>query len=87
MKDITSVYGHVTGLERPLEAIRNFGNGILLISETLEEPGASAVNELTRALLEQLQQIDDEYSTLFRLTHPNREHFVRERREGWTSAN
>lgn len=81
--DIPSVHGHVCNLERPLEAIRNFGNSLALISEALDEPGASAVNQITWALLDQLGQIDAEYSTLFRLTHPDRERFER---EGWPSS-
>ena len=39
MNDITSAYVHVVHMERPWEAIRNFGNSLALISETLEETG------------------------------------------------
>jgi hypothetical protein len=74
------VFCHVTNLERPLGSTRRFLDALALLSETLKEPEAGAVNEIVQATLERVAEIDKEYSTLFRLTHPSREHFER---EGW----
>jgi len=73
-------YRHVCRIERPLTHIRNFLDALALITETIEEPAASAVNVIVRAALDHVAEVDAEYATLFRLTHPDRERFER---EGW----
>jgi hypothetical protein len=74
------VFSHVCSIERPLAVIRNFLNALAMISETLDEPGASAVNQITWAMMDQVADLNAEHVTLFRLTHPGRERFER---EGW----
>jgi hypothetical protein len=78
MKDTT--FHHVCNLERPLAAARNFATGIALISETLDERGASSVQQISAAMIDAVAKIEAEYSTLFQLTHPDRDRFER---EGW----
>jgi hypothetical protein len=73
-----TTFGHVCRIERPLHSIRSFLDALALITETLDEPGASAVNVIVHATLDQVGEIDEEYSALFQLSHPNREHFERE---------
>jgi hypothetical protein len=41
---------HVNSIDRPLTGIRHFLDAIALISETMEEPAASAVNVIVQAL-------------------------------------
>jgi hypothetical protein len=53
---------------------------LALITETIEEPGASAMNEIIQAMLERVEEIDKEYAFLFRLHHPSREQFERDGR-------
>jgi hypothetical protein len=63
-----------------LGAIKRLGDALALITETIEEPGASATNEIVHTLLGHVAEIDKEYSFLFRLHHPSRDHFER---VGW----
>jgi hypothetical protein len=80
MDEKEATYAHVCKLERPLESIRNLGMSLALITETIEEPGASAMNEIIQAMLERVEEIDREYAFLFRLHHPSREQFKRDGR-------
>jgi IS5 family transposase len=41
---------HVNSIDRPLTGIRHFLDAIALISETMEEPAASAVNVIVQAV-------------------------------------
>jgi hypothetical protein len=67
-------------LEPPLTNIRRFLDALALISETLDEPGGSAVNVIVHAAIDHAAEVESEYVSLFRLTHPDRERFER---EGW----
>ena len=73
-------FHHVTNIERPLNSIRNFANALALISEALDEPGASVVQEIAWNIRGFVETIEGEYSALFRLSHPDRERFEREGR-------
>ena len=64
----------------PLGAVRRFADAVALITETIEEPGASAINEVVHTMLGHISLLDDLHSALFRLHHPNREQFER---DGW----
>jgi hypothetical protein len=71
MTDAT--YAHVISMERPLDAIRKLGVALALMTETIEEPGASAMNEIIHTLLSHVAELDGIHETLFRLHHPSRE--------------
>jgi len=77
-----TAFAHVGSIERPLCSIRNLATALALMSEALDEPGTSAVQQVTVALLDHVTKIEEEHSSLFRLTHPDRERFER---EGWPS--
>ena len=66
-------FGHVCNLERPLASIGNFTDALLLVSEALDEPGGSVVNELAWAIRSRVEELDAEHESLFKLTHPDRE--------------
>jgi hypothetical protein len=80
MDEKDATYAHVCKLDRPLASIRNLGMSLALITETIEEPGASAMNEIVLAMLERVEEIDKEYAFLFRLHHPSREQFEQDGR-------
>ena len=73
-------FRYVCSIERPLTSIRNFRNALALITETMDEPAGSAVNQITWAMLDQVAEVDAEFSTLFKLSPPDHERFER---EGW----
>jgi hypothetical protein len=75
-----NAYAHVCNIEKPLGRVQELGVGLLLIAETLEEPTAGAINAIVNTMLEQPEEIDKEFSYLFRFHHPNRDHFER---NGW----
>jgi len=74
------VFRHVGSIEPALTHIRNFLDALALISETMEEPAASAVNVIVHATLDHVTEADEAYVALFKLSHPDRERFER---EGW----
>jgi hypothetical protein len=78
-------YAYVCEMDYPLASIRRFGDALALITETIEEPGASAMNEIVYALLDRVKELDKIHEKLFRTHHPSRERFEREGREGWSS--
>jgi hypothetical protein len=67
-------------MERPLQSVCNFLDALALITETMDEPAASAVNTIVWAAIDQVGEIDEAYPTLFHLSHPNCDRFER---EGW----
>jgi len=73
-------YGHVCRMDYPRASIRNLATALALITETIEEVDASAMNAIIHTLLGHIGDLDGVYSTLFRLHHPSRERFER---EGW----
>jgi len=76
----SDVFRQVGRIEPSLTHIRKFLDALALISETMEEPAASAVNVIVHTTLEHVTEADDAYATLFKLSHPDRERFDR---EGW----
>jgi hypothetical protein len=68
-----ATYAYVNRMEQPLTAIKNFAP-LSRITESIEEPGASAI-EIIHAILEQVRQVDEVHALLFRAYHPNRERF------------
>jgi hypothetical protein len=75
-----TAFGHVCNIEHPLGAAQRLADALALITETIDEPEASAMNEIVHMVQAHLREIDKEYSCLFRLHHPNREQFER---DGW----
>jgi hypothetical protein len=73
-------FGHVCKIESPLGSAQHLVDALALITETIDEPGASAMNEIIHTVRANLREIDKEHSHLFRLHHPNREQFER---DGW----
>jgi hypothetical protein len=73
-------FGPVTALERPLHATRCLADALALITDTIEEPAASAINEIVHTMLDHISELDELHETLFRLHHPDRARFER---EGW----
>jgi hypothetical protein len=69
-------YRQACAMERPLERIRNFAAALA------SGEGASVAQELTLAIAESLDELDDIHGFFFRLHHPDRERFER---EGWPS--
>jgi len=43
---------------------------LALLTEVIEEPGASAMNEIIWTMLDRVREIEEEYSSLFRLHNP-----------------
>ena len=78
-----ATFAHVCKIERPLGAVQRLGDALALITETIEEPGASAMNEIVHVMLEHVAEIEEEYAFLFKLHHPDRERFER---NGWPGA-
>jgi len=78
----TTAFNHVTNIERPLGRICNCAAGLAIIRETLDGEG-KVVQEMSWAIIEQVKKIEEQYSILFRLTHPDRERFEQ---EGWPEA-
>jgi hypothetical protein len=78
MTDSPAFY-HVSNIERPLSSIRNYAAGLAMISETMGEEGL-VVQEMSWAITDLVKKIEEDYSALFKLTHPNRDRFER---EGW----
>jgi hypothetical protein len=68
-------FDHVCKIERPLGAIQRLGDALALITETIEEPGASAINEIVWTMKDHISELDKIHEVLFRLHHPNREQF------------
>ena len=60
MSDRDATYAHVCRLEPPLGAIKRLGDALAMITETIEEPGASAMNEILHTLLGHVAEIDKE---------------------------
>ena len=73
-------FEHVCSIERPLTGIRHYLNGLMIISETIDEPHGGAINEMVWTMQDKMKELQREYSTLFKLTHPDRERFER---DGW----
>jgi hypothetical protein len=80
MSDHDPTFGHVCNLEKPLGAIRRLADALVMMTETVEEPHGSAMNEIVHTLLGHVGDLDKQYRVLFQLHHPNRERFER---EGW----
>ena len=80
---MTDTFHHVCNIERPIMLIRHLLGALNLIVDTLDECEGSAVYAVVSAALDHVAQIDAEYATLFRLTHPDRERFER---EGWPTV-
>jgi hypothetical protein len=80
MGEADATYSHVNKLEGPLGSIRRLVDAVALITETIEEPGASAINEIVWTMKDHISELDEIHKVLFRLHHPNREQFDR---EGW----
>jgi hypothetical protein len=76
----SAAFSHVCKIEHPLGAAQCLANALALITETLDEPAASAMNEIVHMVRAHLREIDKEYSYLFHFHHPNREQFER---DGW----
>jgi hypothetical protein len=70
-----TAFGHVCKIEHPLGAVRRLSDALALISETIEEPHASAIDEIVHTMLGHISELDELHSALFRLHHPNREQF------------
>jgi hypothetical protein len=75
-----NAFARVCKIEHPLGATKRLADALALITETIDEPEASAMNEIVHTMLRHLADIDTEYSFLFRLHHPNRDHFEK---QGW----
>jgi hypothetical protein len=60
-------------MEDPLAAVRKLGGALALITEVVDEPGASAMNEIIHTLLSHVADLDQIHETLFQLHHPSRE--------------
>jgi hypothetical protein len=61
---------HATNMEDPLTTIGNLVAALCLISETMEEPFGSVVQELARKIGDSVQQLDKEHAYFFHLHHP-----------------
>lgn len=60
-------------MERTLGAVKRLGDALALLTEVIEEPGGSAMNEIIWTMLERVGEIEEEYSALFRLHGPFRD--------------
>jgi hypothetical protein len=56
------------------------GGWLPIASETIDEPHGGAINEMVWTMQDKMKELQREYSTLFKLTHPDRERFER---DGW----
>jgi hypothetical protein len=76
-------YRHACAMEDPLQRIRNFTAALARLAPTIDDEQAAAImQQLTAAIRESLDQLDDIHGHFFRLHHPDRERFER---EGWPS--
>jgi hypothetical protein len=68
-------------MERPLERIRQFTAALARLAPTIDDnQAATIVQELTLAIEECLDEVDESYGFFFHLHHPDRERFER---AGW----
>lgn len=83
MKDVTAeAFRNVGDMETPLATIRDLVVGLSLIAEALSDDEASAIQRIAWLAKDQCDAVEDLRGNLFRLTHPQREHFEQ---EGWPS--
>jgi hypothetical protein len=74
-------YRRACDMEQPLERIRNFTAALARLAPTIDDEQAAAIiQQLTLAIAESLDEVDDIHGYFFRLHHPERERFER---EGW----
>jgi hypothetical protein len=69
-----------TSAGETFEHVCHYLNGLMIISETIDEPHGGAINEMVWTMQDKMKELQREYSTLFKLTHPDRERFER---DGW----
>jgi hypothetical protein len=78
MKD---AFRQACNMEKPIERARNFTAALERLAPTLDdERAAGIVQELTSAIEESLDKLDDIHTFFFRHTHPDRAKFEL---EGW----
>jgi hypothetical protein len=64
-------YSRACAMERPLERIRQFTAGLARLAPTIDDgQAASIIQELTLAIEESLDDLDDIHGFFFELHHP-----------------
>ena len=76
-------FSHACAMEDPLCRIRNLTGALARIAGTLDGQSGAIVQELTLAIGEPLDKVDEIHGFFFRLHHPDREQFER---TGWPSS-
>lgn len=83
MADATAdAFRGVGDMEIPLDTVRNLVTGLALIAETLNDSDGRAIQSIAWLAIEKCDAIEEMRKNLFRLTHPQRDHFEK---EGWPS--
>jgi hypothetical protein len=68
-----NAYDHARAMEQPLERIRNFTAALARLAPTIDDSGAAAIiQQLTLAIAESLDEVDDIHGYFFALHHPAR---------------
>jgi hypothetical protein len=57
----SSAFSHVCKIEHPLGAIKHLADAVALITETMEEPRASAINEIVWTMKDHFSELDKIY--------------------------
>jgi hypothetical protein len=74
-----AAYSHARDMGQPIERIRNFTAALARLAPTIEDGGAAAImQELTLAIQESLDEVDESYGYFFQLHHPDHDRFERE---------
>ena len=71
---------HVFAMENDVILSRNYAHALSLIGETMEEVEGMVTCQLARDILANVEEIEEKRCKLFKLLHPNRDHFER---VGW----
>ena len=79
--DHKDAWRNACNMEDPLQRIRNFTAALARLAPTIDDgQAASIIQELTLAIAECLEEVDEIYGYFFHLHHPEHDRFER---EGW----
>lgn len=79
MKDTTAeAFQNVGDMEMPLATIRDLAMALAFISEKFSDNEGSVVQRLAWLVIENCDELEKARRNLFRLSHPNRDHFEKE---------
>lgn len=79
-KHEVSAFSHVCKMEDPLATIKDLLKCLAFLAESLESDVGSVVQRVAWLGIDEFDRVEEMRGELFKLTHPNRDHFER---EGW----